>query len=1518
MAGKELNFKIVMEADTKNYVSNIKESESVTKAIYAAIKQEAERLKAASVEAAQEVGKIVPDDLQKKADQAKGKLSEVSQAAGELEGQAIQAASKIDGLGNELQDTAAKANKAGFEIGEAIPGDTIQLAEILGTKFFTAAKEIEALGDKSVISAGELRSMSSIGEQGINELNSALKAAQAELVRLQSTDGTLKDIGIAKQRVLSIEDAIKETSSAFNYYQDVAINAMRGVDNATQSSINQLQRFSSVDLGQVVGEAQTATRAIQSMGEGANLSTKEIERIGTIGTSSINTLESELLAAKNAFSALEQSSEAVTLEEIKAAGEKVKGLEQAVDLTKAAFADFDTQASSAMRSVSTSADKATTSAKQTGHEIYEALGIKPPTVINDAITALERKLEDFKANSKLPAEEVERVTRITEQQIEKLKSELHSVEPAAEKANSGVSNLSKGMGVAKFAATALAGAMAAVGIGIGVREIAQAADSYTTISARINIATSEGGNFQQAMAGVHQVALATNSSLEATASLFTKVNDVGKQMGMTQQQSLDLVKTINMAIQTGGGSAQASEDAIVQFTQALQSGVLRGDEFNSIMEQAPGISKALAQSLGVTTGELRTMAENGELSAERVIKALQKQSAAIEADYNKFPTTISNALQKIATQWQILIGEMDQANGASAAVANALSIIADNLGILKLFFDDVAEGVGYFASKFSDIDPSILNALRDTLTQVYENIKQNIKYVIEFSETVWSAFTSALDAVSPLFNALLDGGEDVSGLTTLLNVLRMAIAGISDAGLGLNVGLKILLSSIQFLAGGVYSLAAATLEYIPFMGDLAEEAEKTSDRMFAQAEKNMRGAIKLSTEHKWAVVETYEDIQKTQKQKNEEAIADNARTFAELTKQNIDLVQKSKELATERAALDTQLNQARKDGNQSTIDAIIQKSGELENREKEHATSKAKLDKDMLVSAQAYAEAAIKANGGVMDGTMQADLMTKGYIVTMDKAGKVSVAAWEGAAQAADNAAKKEEAVKLAKENLQRADEAYLAFQKQSAVERAVLEQQIAEAKRTGDLSALKSAQDSLRGIDQKETELANNRNVRAAELDAANSGSGQVAENAYSRASLAAKQLGVDIDVALNRVSKSFTEQGNNVTDLKGKLASAGITGKAAGDIIYQSWSNWLQTAKSQAEIDYARSKLKEFGDQGKVSTGQVEQGLIAIKMQALELPDDIDPVTEAFKRLGIETKENLKLAAQQALMDYITVRDSGKATAEGIQKAYEKAAQSAAASGDAGVIAATNAANAGRNLEIQIDDSGQAVVKTMDDWVKANNRVESSASAIGDGYREAGRVAREEAKSSTEAWSEALTAMQGKLKASKTGVMAKNGYSVDEIEQQLTEMGYSGNARQKAKELFETAQQGPGGYYRSASHEYAARYGVSAYDNQKQTGNYMFIAEQLEKLEEYAGKSGSVGAGSKAKTVVPEVNINSLAPDVSYPKTSLPVSDPARIVRYEFDLGNGKTATMYGSPNDGDELESMLRKLEMIKKSS
>ena len=94
-------------------------------------------------------------------------------------------------------------------------------------------------------------------------------------------------------------------------------------------------------------------------------------------------------------------------------------------------------------------------------------------------------------------------------------------------------------------------------------------------------------------------------------------------------EALRLTETVNQAVRLSGASAQASEAALTQLIQGLQGGVLRGDEFNSVMEQAPRLAKALADGLGVTTGALRTMAEAGQLSSETVIRALQGQARAV-------------------------------------------------------------------------------------------------------------------------------------------------------------------------------------------------------------------------------------------------------------------------------------------------------------------------------------------------------------------------------------------------------------------------------------------------------------------------------------------------------------------------------------------------------------------------------------------------------------------------------------------------------------------------------------------------------------------------------------------------------------------------------------------------------------------------------------------------------------------------------------------------------------------------
>lgn len=1021
-----------------------------------------------------------------------------------------------------------------------------------------------------------------------------------------------------------------------------------------------------------------------------------------------------------------------------------------------------------------------------GNKSHKALDL-----LKADLTSAKQKLQEF-ANSNASPADIE----VAQRQVDQLEKEVQQADQAfndfqaevgrantqLKETDSAATSAKKGLDGAKFAVNALVGAMAALGVGLGLRELAEAADSYTNLSARIKIATAEHGNFEQAMAGVHQVALATNSNLEATAGLFTKVNDVGKQMGMTQQQSLDLVKTINMAIQTGGGSAQASEAAITQFTQALQSGVLRGDEFNSIMEQAPGISKALAASLGVTTGELRKMAETGELSTEKVIKALQGQSAAIQAEYDQFPTTIGNALTKIATQWQILIGTMDQANGASATVAEWLVVIADNMGIVKTLIDDLGNGFVWVGDQLKKIDPSVWVSLKNALSSAYDAIKDIVAMLADnFTTTLDilnTGLSTALSVLSSLTGEVAEAGEQVSFLERILQGLSIAFGFISDGAAAIKI-------SINLLTGAMFDLASAANSVLAALtwGDLSKQFAANADLMSKKAKEHYAKADKDAQDFHSKGLQRLDEASKSQTEKDAESVASSK---AKLEK-----------LLADQAA---------------------------------EADGKKATEQEKLKAVQDYAEAAIKANGGVMDGTMQADLMTKGYIVTMNDAGKVSVEAWGAATEGAEENA------------------------------------------------------------------------------------------NAADKARKAAAALGLDLDVSLNRVSAKFKESEGQLNNFTAGLEDLGVTGEKAGNVTYEAWLTWLQTAKSQAEIDMAKAKLQEFGTQGQISTSQVEQGLIAIKMQAQGLPDDIDPVTEAFKRLGIQTKEQLKLAAQQALMDYITIRDSGKATAEGVQKAYEKAAQSAAASGDAGRIAAVNAMNAGRNLEVQIDDTGKAVVKTMDDWTKSNDRVKDSARGIGDGYRHAGQIAREEAKSSTEAWADAVSKaksdfnkeMKRQGEALSKGIYEYDSYTKSDVISQLKSKGYDDKEAEKlASTIWSKAMAAD----RDAKAEGLGKESSVAMkalinaEFDRAAANGITTQHGTNKINELLRSINVASTGSGS--------LGDYAPSIPSAPSVRDTQGDSKTVRYEFKSG-GKTVPLYGSPDAGDAMEAILQEFEMLKKRS
>lgn len=243
--------------------------------------------------------------------------------------------------------------------------------------------------------------------------------------------------------------------------------------------------------------------------------------------------------------------------------------------------------------------------------------------------------------------------------------------------------------------------IAAVAIGGGIftgliRDVSQTADEFKNLQARIQLVTGEGAAFDEAFQGVAEIANRTNTRLETTGTLFARIATAGKDIDVSQRDALKLTETINQALQVSGGSAQSADAAIIQLIQGLQSGVLRGEEFNSVMEQAPRLAQALADGLGVTRGELRKMANEGQLTADVVIKSLQGQADAVATEFGKLPPTVGRAITTLGNNWTLYVGEVDKASGISEKAAEIILALAENLDTLGTILEVAGKAAAAF------------------------------------------------------------------------------------------------------------------------------------------------------------------------------------------------------------------------------------------------------------------------------------------------------------------------------------------------------------------------------------------------------------------------------------------------------------------------------------------------------------------------------------------------------------------------------------------------------------------------------------------------------------------------------------------------------------------------------------------------------------------------------------------------------------------------------------------------------
>lgn len=350
------------------------------------------------------------------------------------------------------------------------------------------------------------------------------------------------------------------------------------------------------------------------------------------------------------------------------------------------------------------ADKATDAYK-------ESIKAAQLAILNEtaALRTKQTALKEATAAARAAAAEQKRLE-------EQLKASTAQQAVQVRTAKEGLSDVAAQLRTLQTAAGAVVGGQLLGGL---VGDVAKTADAFNNLAARIKLVTGDGEGFRTIMQGVFDVAQRTGTSLDTVADLFTKLATAGKQIGLSNQQALALTETIGQAVQLSGVSAESASAAIVQLVQGLSSGTLRGEELNSVLEQAPRLARALADGLGVTTGELRKLGEAGALTSQQVIGALQGQGATLRAEFETLPPTVGRALTNLSSAWAAYIGQADKATGASATAARAIEALAKNLDTVATVLYDVGKAtLAYQALKLAQTFTGIGTAARGATVEV--------------------------------------------------------------------------------------------------------------------------------------------------------------------------------------------------------------------------------------------------------------------------------------------------------------------------------------------------------------------------------------------------------------------------------------------------------------------------------------------------------------------------------------------------------------------------------------------------------------------------------------------------------------------------------------------------------------------------------------------------------------------------------------------------------------------------------
>lgn len=208
-----------------------------------------------------------------------------------------------------------------------------------------------------------------------------------------------------------------------------------------------------------------------------------------------------------------------------------------------------------------------------------------------------------------------------------------------------------------------------------VRQLGGLLDDFSNLQARLKLTSRSTEEYNQANSDLVRIAKTAKAPIAETATLYTRIAASVKDLDVSQGSVADTTEAVALSLKISGASAQESASAMLQFSQAVSSGVLRGEEFNAVNEAAPRLMQALAASLKVPVGALRQMAEQGELTRDVLLNGLLQQLPELRREAETLPGTFGSAFTELKNQLFLVAGEFDKTTGVTKSFSEALGSI---------------------------------------------------------------------------------------------------------------------------------------------------------------------------------------------------------------------------------------------------------------------------------------------------------------------------------------------------------------------------------------------------------------------------------------------------------------------------------------------------------------------------------------------------------------------------------------------------------------------------------------------------------------------------------------------------------------------------------------------------------------------------------------------------------------------------------------------------------------------------